>query len=194
MNNLIIIGGGNSIRSFPTLWDDIVGHDVMAVNNAYRYTKEPPKYLVSIDRLFWKNNLEAVNKLEKAGTKLVNRNKEHVTVKEYHEEGNLYCGSRKLSGMFALSYAHRVLKCEKIYLFGFDFGLIDGKTHFYDDVRHSGIGKDRAYLDEHGNVLDAVNDFLVYRDHDIFIIGESNINCFNKINYEVFKNDINSDR
>jgi hypothetical protein len=74
--NLVIIGGGNSIRSFPDLWIYLKGQDVMSVNHAYRFLVEPPKYQASIDRKFWKENYAEMERLANAGTTIINRNNE----------------------------------------------------------------------------------------------------------------------
>ena len=185
MNHLIIIGGGNSIRAFPGLWDDVIGHDVMTVNHAYRFAKELPKYQVSIDRKFWKENAGDMDMLEAAGCKLINRDRECPMSKAFRDDV-FFCGARKLSGVFALSYATRKLNYNTIYLFGFDFGVVAGKTHFYDSINHSGIGKGRAYMDEKGETLGAANDFD-YFTQSIFTVGETNITAFKNINYSLFK-------
>lgn len=186
MTNLIIIGGGNSIRAVPSLWEDARGIDVMTVNHAYRFVKETPKYQVSIDRKFWKENAGDMDALKNAGCKLVNRNREYTITKTFTADDKLFCGARKLSGVFALSYATRKLNYDTIYLFGFDFGMVNGKTHFYDDIKHSGIGKYQAYLEDNGNLLSAVDDFNRFKNYCIYIVGESNIRTFPKITYDIF--------
>lgn len=186
--HLIIIGGGNSIKSMPTLWDDIIGHDVMTINYAYKFVKETPKYQVSIDRMFWKNNKAEMDKLEACGCKLINRNREYVLVEKYEPKGNMFRGQRKLSGVFALDYAIRKLNYEMIFLFGYDFGVVDGKTHFYDDPKHSGINKSGAYLNGNNNPLGAIHDFENFMSHKIIIVGKSNIHCFPRIDYSGFAN------
>lgn len=188
MTNLIIIGGGNSITSFPTLFNDIVGHDVMTINYAYKFIKETPKYQISCDRLFWNNNIVEMSKLELYGCKLIQKDREFKTVKNaFNCDTNvLYTGKQKLSGVFALDYATQYLKYDKYFLFGYDFGFVDGKSHFYN-IDHSGNGKSGAYYDKEGNVLEAVNDFDYFKDYDIKIVGESNIKSFDKIKYKEFK-------
>jgi hypothetical protein len=192
---LIIIGGGASIRAFPTLWDDIKGRQVMSVNYAYKFMKSVPSYQASIDRLFWKKNSSDMDYLASQGCKLINRNREYTRTKKIQEacKDKLFTGRRNLSGMFALSYAVEYLKSDKIYLFGYDFGVVNGKTHFYDNIQHSGINKDRAYLDKDKKVLPEVEDFNYFRNYDISIVGDSNIKSFKIISYSEFKEKINKE-
>ena len=118
----------------------------------------------------------------------INRNNEYVCVENYNQDGNFFKGHRKLSGVFALDYAIRKLEHKRIFLFGYDFGVVNGKTHFYDEPRHGGIGKSKAYLDSDGNVLPAVKDFDNFKDcgKQIIIVGKSNIASFPKIEYAGF--------
>jgi CRISPR/Cas system-associated protein Cas7 (RAMP superfamily) len=71
-------------------------------------------------------------------------------------------------------------------LLGYDFGVVAGKTHFYDQPAHSGVGKARAYLDDRGNVLPAISDFDHFKDRPIFLVGESNIKSLPLISYRDF--------
>jgi hypothetical protein len=190
MSNLIIIGGGNSIRKFSNLWIDLKGQDVMSVNHAFRFLVEPPKYQISMDRKFWKLNYAEIERLANAGTTIINRHNELEISKEWNEE-KYFCGARRLSGVFALSYATMRLKYDGIYLLGFDFGPQDNRTHFYDDPKHSGYGKASAYMDGSGVVLPAISDFDHFKGHNIFLVGESNIKSFPIITYSEFLEAIN---
>lgn len=187
---LIIIGGGSSIKEFPNLWDDIASHDVMSINYAYRFLKQPPKYQVSIDKLFLFNNADDMSKLSEAGTMIIGQQGSCVVDKTFNPDGNLFCGKKKLSGIFALDYALRILKRTMIFLFGYDYGFIDGKSHFYDNIEHSGIKKSRAYYDAEGNI-DGVGDFDNFVGASVFIVGQSNIKCFPKIKYYQFTGMVN---
>lgn len=187
MKNLIIIGGGNSIRKFPNLWIDLKGCDVMSVNHAYHFLVEPPKYQISMDRKFWKNNYADMERLANAGTTIINRQNELEIAKKW-TLNTFFCGQRRLSGVFALSYALSRLNgiYDRFYLLGYDFGPVDGKTHFYDEPQHPGMGKESAYLDGEKKVLQAVDDFTFFEQKNIFVVGESNINAFPKLEYNEF--------
>ena len=187
MQNLIIIGGGASIRKFANLWIDLKGQDVMSVNHAYRFLVEPPKYQISMDRKFWKQNYAEMERLANAGTTIINRHNELEIAKKWTLDA-FFCGQRRLSGVFALSYALSRLNgiYDRFFLLGYDFGPIDGKTHFYDAPQHPGLGKESAYLDDSKNVLPAVDDFVFFEKRNIFIVGESNINAFPKLEYNEF--------
>ena len=186
MSNLIIVGGGSSIRSFPNLWIDLKGKDVMSVNYAYRFLKEPPKYQISMDKKFWKGNYVDMERLADAGCTIINRNNEMVITREFRSDA-FFCGQRRLSGIFAISYAtKRLIDYRRIFLLGYDFGPIDGRTHFYDGINHSGVDKIRAYLDMQGNVLPALRDFDYFDKFDISIVGQSHIKSFPIITYGEF--------
>jgi hypothetical protein len=186
MSKLIIIGGGNSIKAFPNLWIDLKGAEVMAINHAYRFLVEPPKYQISMDRKFWKLNYVEMERLANLGCAMLNRNNEYEITKDFQPD-KFFCGQRRLSGIFALSYATiRLTEYDEFFLFGFDFGPINGKTHFYTDIDHAGIDKISAYLDINGQVLPAINDFDRFKNYKISIVGESNIESFPKISYAEF--------
>lgn len=180
---MVIIGGGNSISQFPTLWDDLQGHDVMAVNHAYRFLHGPPKWIFSIDRKFWKINFETLQIYERSGSRLIGRDME--TTKTWDPD-KIFCGQRKLSGVAAISWAIKNLNPEQIFLFGYDFGQFYGRTHFYDHPKHSGLGKVSAYQDNDGNILPAVKDFEHFKEREIYIFGDSNITCFQRTDYRAF--------
>ena len=130
-----------------------------------------------------------MDKLAEKGCIIINRNRELKSTKNIANANDdiLFTGHRNLSGVFALSYATKYLNYDKIYLFGYDFGTIKGKTHFYNNIMHSGIGKDRAYLDREGKILPAIKDFDNFKGYNITIVGDSNIDSFEKITYKEFK-------
>jgi hypothetical protein len=164
---------------------------VMSVNHAFRFLAQPPKYQISMDRKFWKLNYAEIERLANAGTTIINRHNELEIGKEWSEHA-FFCGQRRLSGVFALSYATTRLKVYSgIYLLGYDFGPQDNRTHFYDDPKHSGHGKASAYVDGAGTVLSAVSDFDHFKGHNIFLVGESNIKSFPAITYDEFLEAIN---
>lgn len=195
MSNLIIIGGGNSIRSFPTLFDDIVGHDVMTINYSYKFVKEPPKYQVSVDRLFWSKNVPEMTGLEIDGCYLVPMPQQQNITKKVSEATDdvFFVGQHKFSGFYGVNYATKKLKYDTIYLLGFDHGVVDGKTHFYDNIDHSGIGKTRAFVDCPGVTKNIIDDWDYLKDYNIKIVGDSKIKTFDKISYKSFLKGIKND-
>jgi hypothetical protein len=187
-NTIVIIGGGASVKAFiPRIWDDLKGLPVLSVNHAYRFLKEPPRWQVSADRKFWKNAAPDMDRLAAAGSVMVNRENE-LAVSRAWKEGEYFAGGRKLSGVFALDWALKSLAPERVFLFGYDFGPIDGKTHFYDEPLHSGVGKERAYIGPDGLPFPAVNDFERFkgRGAEIYVIGPTNITAFHVLTYGGF--------
>jgi hypothetical protein len=186
MLDIVIVGGGASIKAFePRIWDDLDGCMVMSVNHAYRFMRHPPLWQVSIDKKFWKQNEKEMDRLADAGCEMVNRDFSCTMSKEWRID-RYYCGSRKLSGVFALSWTLRAIRPERVFLFGYDFGPVGGRTHFYDEPKHSGMGKERAYM-EGGKVLPAVQDFDNFKGMaEIYIVGPTNITSFPVIPYGGF--------
>ena len=200
---IIIIGGGHSITKYlPEFWNDIEDQDIIAINHAYSQIPYYPKYVCSIDALFWYNfDPVKLSRLVKHGVQLVveadTRTALPAMVHVYHKtkiadsSENLYSGSRNLSGNFALSFVCKKTDYTEIFLFGFDFGTQDGKTHFYDTA-HNGQARTQAYLEKDKSVCNAVNEYTYYNQFgkNIYLVGNSKITAFKNINYAEFKTKI----
>jgi cation diffusion facilitator CzcD-associated flavoprotein CzcO len=204
---IVIVGGGNSIRQFlPSLWEDIENTDILAINYSYLSMPYIPKYLCSLDVLFWKKLADSSQLIHciKHGIQIIAekiynvKKEERISLfektKVIEDSKKLFATSRNLSGAFALSYACQNTDYEDIYLLGFDFGVQKGKTHFYD-LKHNGQGKERAYLEKDGSVSKIVEEFEYFNkfDKNIYLIGDSNIQAFPKINYNEFKERLNNE-
>jgi len=120
--------------------------------------------------------------------------------------------SAVLTGAFALSLAIRV-GFHQIFLLGFDNCEINGKTHFYQDVKNAGHYQDYANTqytgvgkDEHGNFRtsfynhsdDSINDLwkpFEVEDAMIYNVSlDSRIQVFQKIGYQSMITILNQNR
>lgn len=124
------------------------------------------------------------------------------------EKAGIY--TSQLTGLFTLTLCI-MLGFKEIYLLGFDFGEVDGKTHFYQEDNPenqiiginkygkktiSGLGKDKngnyktsCYGSNPNNWFDVYKPEL--KNINIYTVGlESKINTFPKISYTEFYNDL----
>lgn len=208
--NVVVIGGGNSIRKeLPQLWNEIKDIDILAINHAYKAMPYTPKYLCSIDATFWEAVIKAgvFAHMLKKGVQVIAEQViaeqvegvlEHKQVSEAslklykktkvqdRSEG-LYVGSRNFSGMMALSFLCQHTDYSNIYLLGYDFGAQDGRVHFYNKE-----GRVGAYEDGEARTHDAVNEFEYFNQFGkrIVIVGQSNIKAFPTMTYAEFVNKI----
>ena len=99
-----------------------------------------------------------------------------------------YVGDKPLTGIFALHIAAYLLDYKGIiYCLGFDGGTIEGSsTHYYDDIKHRGIGKIDVYRESPDFFF---RKFLVEKELTIYNVSpNSNIRSFQKITYpEMFE-------
>lgn len=116
-----------------------------------------------------------------------------------------WCGnSGNLTGIFSIGLASYLMDYKgEIYLLGFDWnkgpkplnkekytGYSDTKTHFYNDINHRGIGY-TGYYDNHN----PDKYFSCFLDSNLKIYNvspDSNINLFEKIDYNTFFNKISN--
>jgi hypothetical protein len=102
----------------------------------------------------------------------------------------------KLTGIFALKLAEKIMEKGTIYLLGFDWnrriGLperdpnynpkTDLQIHYYNNIKHRGVGY-VGYYENHNP--DKIFVQFIKKDVKIFNVSlQSNINCFPKISYE----------
>lgn len=198
----IIIGGGASISEGVSLGlaSKLENKCVIALNYAYKYF--PHTMLVFIDKEFYKTsnitrNPDIYNELKSeplivgthhpeiqkalhANTIIVTQSSEHARGKSL--EKGFYSGA--LCGIFALSLVTFLLNYEGIiYLLGYDWTKLSKDTHFYNDIKHRGIGYSNYY-----QTHDADNYFRAFKNESklkIYNVSlNSNIESFEKIPYE----------
>ncbi len=197
-NQLIIIGGGTSIREGieKGLWDILPGKFVIGTNYSFNYhTATIQCYL---DNKFFQEEKEKLKTLPLIVTKTHQKNQlnNQITLKLNSKgtrdlKNGVYKGS--LTGIFALSLSIYLLDVGEIFLLGYDFGA-QGKgdkgrqlTHFYQGkLNHRGVGKVNYY---HTSGR-AERDFLPFtKEKKIKIYNvsmNSKINTFKKISYDEF--------
>jgi len=222
-DRLIIIGGGNSMTEGiqKGLWDKLSYEYTFGINSSiYFFTPTVPFWG---DWRFYKENKEELDKYNLVigmfDGKIGNggnfkcpkgSNLQMLqTAKNYHGAESWEKGfySRILTGLFALTTG-LALGFKEIYLLGFDFQEIEGKTHFYqkeslekqkigkiiisNDNIACGIGKDKRGLYRTGCYNKApslhFNEFnKVKPGIEIFNVSpQSKIEAFQKITYDEF--------
>ena len=174
-NNLIIIGGGASVREGIELglWDKIQDKFTCGLNYSYKYFDST--FTAFVDKDFYAKQRPELQKLPliigKSGGYNPSPNTIDLpTATRYTRDlqGGTYCAS--LTGIFALSLGIFLVDVGTIYLLGYDFGEYHTKniedkpltqenfdtvtydnhkrliTHFYQgEFNHRGIGKTSYY-------------------------------------------------
>lgn len=204
MRDIILVGGGNSISEGLELdlWEKIKDKEVWSINFAFMVMPYLPKVECWVDTSFFKNNIEALQKLRERGVKCYAKkhtwyagipeiNVYETTRDPKEADKKVFIGRMGLSGFFALYLATQE-RPDRIFLLGFDFGSCSVKTHFYQDklkIESSGIGKPNLYRDNNGTVKKEVKDFEVFNKFNVPIYNVSmisTIECFAKIEYSKF--------
>lgn len=216
MARVVLIGGGWSVKEGieKGLWDRIKNEQVWSCNYAFMVMPYLPKKEIWVDIGFYKNNVEALQKLWEQGVEMhtkkhpqyafiqdhlflydSSRESKYYYGREALEKKMIYYGKMGLSGMFALSLAIGY-KFDEIFLLGYDFGsrsIKDINTHFYQDelkVYSTGVTHPEVYRMPNNTVKQAeVEDFKVYLNESVKIWNVSslsNIPYFDKIDYDQF--------
>jgi len=214
--SIVLVGGGSSVlRGIELgLWNKIKGMDIWSLNFSYKTMPFLPSTEIWIDKSFFTNNIEDLQKLNEKGVKLItaynckydhypeittyktSRCREEYTGKKMIDNGKIFVGTMGQCGFFSLSLAI-CMGYTTIYLLGYDFGTPTYSetplTHFYQDkveklkIISKGVGKKDVYYNKEGKLKEGVKDYSLYTKENISIYNvslESNINCFPKINYE----------
>jgi len=208
MSKCILIGGGDSVNEGRALdlWTKIKGEDIYSVNYAFLAMPYLPQHEVWVDTGFFKNNLQRIEDLHKAGVECVTKanaryngisgiKQEQVNKTGKSTDGGLYTGTMGLSGTFALSLAVQ-REYDTIYILGYDYGtnsLNNTNTHFYQDdkvnyISH-GVRNPKIYLERTNNVKASVNNYDYFKQFPCKIYNvslRSNIATFEKIDYPTF--------
>jgi hypothetical protein len=203
LNEIIIIGGGNSIKKGLSigLRERLIGKCVITCNYAYKHFDHT--FLAFCDRNFYKpqdsNNPDIYEEL-KTLPLIVGINDNGI--EEFKLDNTILLDKKyrvNLTGMFALRLATMLMEEGTIYLLGFDWdrrtGLperdskynpySDNTIHYYDDIKHRGMGY-VGYYENHN----PDKEFLEFTKKETFKIYnvslESNIRSFEKISYDQF--------
>ena len=179
-NQLIIIGGGYSIREGleEGLYPKLVNHLICGINYSYKYF--PLTYLCCMNYTdFYDKNRTELSKLPL----IITPNRPHPS--KWLKNTILINKNFVLSGILAL-HIGLLLEPKEIFLLGYDYKAINHHTHFYQGaISHRGIGKTK-YYDINGH---AQRDFEQFKNSKIKIWNvspDSRINIFEKINYQTF--------
>jgi len=202
-NQLIIIGGGTSIREGVEkgLWDKIKNKFTIGCNYSFNFhTATIQCYL---DTKFFDKQKEKLKTLPFIATRphLKNRKLDNQIMLKLDNKydrtlkNGVYKGS--LTGIFALSLAIYLLDIGEIFILGYDFGAqkkVDNpkpkspkfQTHFYQgQIQHSGVGKTNYYTDKK-----AERDFAPFKQEKKIKIYNVSLNskiiAFEKISYDEF--------
>ena len=211
MKDVIIFGGGNSIREGISLelFDKIKDKEVWSVNFAFlTFPKDLlPKRQLWIDISFFRNNINKLQELYLKGVPCyVKKHNKYAGIPEIiqcdvtrdpnQRQNKVFTGRMGLSGLFALSLAIKE-NYDRIFLLGFDFGNSDNSknTHYYQHelkVESSGFGRPELYL-QNGKPKNEIEDFLIFQKEaeakniKIYNVSiPSNIQCFTKLGWEEF--------
>lgn len=213
LNNVVIIGGGSSIREGVKkgLWDKISGLEIWSLNFAFRFMPYLPTREIWADTSFYRNNLFHLENLYQQGVQLETKNftiydqvgyitshkaaKDLRTANEHPEY--VFNGRMGLVGVFALDLACK-RAYRNIYLLGYDFGTTsytDRDTHFYKekvkeyDITSGGVDNPSVYRKANNELKDGVEDwnfFSKYSSNIVNVSMKSNIKAFEKITYDEF--------
>jgi len=205
MKTVILVGGGRSLREQweNGIYEKIRGYEVWSLNFAWKTMPYLPSRQLFVDKSFYKNNLDDIQKLHEQGVPLtakwhtqyaflgnfieqykIHNDREKYSGREALKTENkfLYTGLMGLCGTFAISYAI-ARGYEKIYLLGYDFGTPtagDRVTHYYQEeipdlkIKSKGAGRTTVYREKDGKLKDKVKDYQVFLQvKDVEIINVS---------------------
>lgn len=211
MKSVIIIGGGPSVKEGIELglWEQIKGKEVWSLNYAYKTMPHLPAREIWMDKRFFKDNRDDLERLSNQGVQLHARffdlyvalpiKTYEITRDEKEFDKAFYVSTLGQVGPLALSIAIKE-GYDIIYLLGYDFGTTsptDKFTHYYQDthkVISSGIGVPEIYLLPSGKPVGKIKSFKIFseRHHNILNVSlKSNLPYFPKISWEEFFNKIN---
>jgi len=203
-NQLILLGGGASIKDGLTLglWDKLKDKFVIGTNYSYNYFT--PTVLACVDWKFYDKEREKLKNLPLIITRQRKKTTDYMpntirleTSMQYTRDlsGGIYSGV--LTGIFSLSLAIYLLESGDIFLLGYDFTKEKrhneiAQTHFYQgQINHRGIGKIDYYRSHSPNDI-----FTVYSGETkikIYNVSmNSTISNFSKIDYTTFFSMLNN--
>ena len=198
------------------LWKQIKGKDIWGLNSIFKYMPYNPTRQLWVDVSLFRHEAHNLQLMQKAGVQLhckyhihyaflgdiINqhqccREREFYSKNKMKDVSHLFIGQMGLVGFFATSLAIKE-GYETIYLLGSDWGTksnYERKTHCYQDkikdlnIKSSGAGNPGIYLDTHDKPNKKIQDWKIYLKEDVKIYNvspNSNIECFEKIDYPTF--------
>ena len=217
MNEIIIIGGGASIKPYINVLQPLLATKFTIACN-YAYKTFPSTFLAFMDREFYvpdyaknyadKNTVRHPDIYEelKQLPLIVGINQNGI--EEFRLDNTILLDKKErenLTGIFALKLAETLMDKGVIYLLGFDWnrrtGLperdpnyspnSDQQIHYYNDIKHRGVGYVGYYENHNPNKEFAK---LIKKDVKIYNVNpSSNINTFPKITYNQMFDMLNKD-
>ena len=213
IKQIIIIGGGNSIKKGLSLGlQDHLNHKFVIGNN-YSFRHFPITFLTFGDKNFYKSenlskNPDIYEELKSLpliiGMDKKNRLKDIIHPNTILLKNVTYCNQIKsaregfytknmLTGVFSISLACFLLDyIGEIYLLGFDWNST-GDTHYYskEEINHRGQNWHGCYSSH--NPEEVFHPFLKFDKIKIYNVNlESKINTFEKITYVQFINQLSN--
>jgi len=189
LKQLIIIGGGNSIQEGINkyIWKKLENTFTIGINYSYRYFQSTCLICMNYTDFYDKNR----NDLKQLPM--------IITVDRPHpskwEDNTIVVPNESfsLSGILALNLGIELLDEGEIFLLGYDFGMHQGLSHFYQgDIYHRGIAQSQYYTKSH-----AGRDFNQFEKEEkikIYNVSlESQIDTFSKISYDTFFKKLNKE-
>lgn len=134
-----IIGGGSSLHNFN--WELLKSYNTIGCNDAYKHGSEICKICVFGDFSWWgkhKERLEKYNGIVVTNTEALAIDKPAWVNFFPREPKGLFrnaLGWNGNTGAVALNLAI-ILGAKRIYLLGFDMGIVRGKTNWHNEVIH----------------------------------------------------------
>ena len=206
--SVILVGGGKSILEGiqSDLWQKIAGKEIWSLNFAFMTMPYLPARELWIDKSFFKNNIEKLEKIYHMGVQCHTKKADlYAGIPEIHTyectreqsemREKIYIGVMGLVGTFALALATKE-QYDEIFLLGYDFGtyhLEDKHTHYYQysDLRvdSSGVGRPEVYINPNGDIKKGIQDFAIFNTYPTKIYNcsmNSNISYFEKLTWDTF--------
>jgi len=210
IKEIILIGGGRSIKDGLTLnlKEKIKDKFVLTLNFAYKHFDSTAT--VFIDDQFYKGYIfgcgitcdkEHVERLKKLPL-IIGAYRNYIkfypntvpvqfAFSYFHDnpvKRGFYIGDKVLTGIFSLHIAAYLLDYRgSIYCLGFDGGAISGQTHYYEDIKHKGVGRTQVYTSEPLDLF--FRKYLIEKELSVYNVSpNSHLNSFKKISYpEMFE-------
>ena len=182
-DTVYIVAGGASLAGFN--FDRLNGKNVIAINKAFMYVKNPTVLYWTDTRFYnwYKNEIDSLKTIKITASHSGRYLADDVTlIKNAGSGRTMDLGSQDRlttgnnSGLGAIGLAIK-MGAKKIYLLGYDMGHTAGKSHFHDGYPAGG-SRDHIYKGMIRQIED--NDAMLNSMAQIFNTNpKSNLRCFN---------------